>query len=461
LNLDRYSDNFFEVNHLNGFLPKKSPLAVLPDRYSDLQLLIDEMPIKKANGQGGLLSIEGAIEDAVKKLKNYKDLVKNEDDIFINQALFRAYAFLTSAYLLAPAHFSFQKTKNYGKAHRLLPSQLSEPFVLVSEKLDVYPFIDYHYAYSLGNYVKIDNSKGYEWENLAMAAKFSGMDDERGFIMLHVDINQYSPQLVGSILDFLKSKDSSGVNQSLNNCLSSMKSINERRQIMWQASRWKHYNDFRVFIMGIKGNYEIFGDGVIYEGVSEEPVQYRGQTGAQDNIIPTADIFTGVIDYYPSNDLTKYLLDLRSYRPKCIQNFLSDLKDEMKENKLFNSIKKSENEEGLCILIQILDEIYYFRNGHWQFVQKYIMANTKYAKATGGTPIISWIPNQITAVLNYMSDVLELIPDNSSFLDKALFSKQLSKKITLLDKQLQLLHGDNYNAEDVFALNKKYKLNDD
>ena len=461
MNLDRYSDNFFEVNHLNGFLPKKSPLAVLPERYSELQVLIDEMPIKKANGQGGLLSIEGAIEDAVKKLKNYKDLVKNEDDIFINQALFRAYAFLTSAYLLAPSHFSFQKNKKYGKAHRLLPSQLAEPFVLVSEKLDVFPFIDYHYAYSLGNYVKIDNSKGYEWENLAMAAKFSGMDDERGFIMLHVDINQHSPQLVGSILDFIKSKDNSGVNQSLNNCLSSMKSINERRQIMWQASRWKHYNDFRVFIMGIKGNDEIFGDGVIYEGVSEEPVQYRGQTGAQDNIIPTADIFTGVINYYPSNDLTKYLLDLRSYRPKCIQNFLSDLKDEMKENRLFSTIKKTNNEEGLCILIQILDEIYYFRNGHWQFVQKYIMANTKYAKATGGTPIISWIPNQITAVLNYMSDVLELIPDNSSFIDKALFSEQLSKKISLLDKQLQLLHGDNYNAEDVFALNKKHKLNDD
>ena len=461
MNLDRYSDNFFEVNHLNGFLPKKSPLAVLPERYSELQVLIDEMPIKKANGQDGLLAIEGAIEDAVKKLKNYKDLVKNEDDIFINQALFRAYAFLASAYLLAPSHFSFQKTKKYGKAHRVLPAQISEPFVLVSKKLDVYPFLDYHYAYSLGNYVKIDDSKGYEWENLAMAAKFSGMDDERGFIMLHVDINQYSPQLVGSILDFINAKDNHGVNQSLNNCLSSMKNINERRQIMWEASRWKHYNDFRVFIMGIKGNDEIFGDGVIYEGVSEEPVQYRGQTGAQDNIIPTADIFTGVINYYPSNDLTKYLLDLRSYRPKCIQNFLSDLKDEMKENRLFGTIKKTNNEEGLCILIQILDEIYYFRNGHWQFVQKYIMANTKYAKATGGTPIISWIPNQITAVLNYMSDVLELIPDNSSFIDKAIFSEQLSKKISLLDKQLQLLHGDNYNAEDIFALNKKHKLNDD
>ena len=313
MNLDRYSDNFFEVNHLNGFLPKKSPLAVLPERYNELQVLIDEMPIKKANGQDGLLAIEGAIEDAVKKLKNYKDVVKNEDDIFINQALFRAYAFLASAYLLAPSHFSFQKTKKYGKAHRVLPSQISEPFVLVSKKLDVYPFLDYHYAYSLGNYVKIEDSKGYEWENLAMAAKFSGMDDERGFIMLHVDINQYSPQLVGSILDFINAKDNHEVNQSLNNCLSSMQSINERRQIMWEASRWKHYNDFRVFIMGIKGNDEIFGDGVIYEGVSKEPVQYRGQTGAQDNIIPMQDIFSGVINFYPKNELTKYLLDLRKY----------------------------------------------------------------------------------------------------------------------------------------------------
>ena len=213
--------------------------------------------------------------------------------------------------------------------------------------------------------------------------------------------------------------------------------------------------------MGIKGNDGIFGDGVIYEGVSEKPQQYRGQTGAQDNIIPTADIFTGVIDYYPSNDLTKYLLDLRTYRPKCIQNFLSDIKDEMGNNRLFNTLKESGNEEGFCILIQILDEIYYFRNGHWQFVQKYIMANTKYAKATGGTPIISWIPNQITAVLNFMTDVIGLIPNNSEFLDREEFINNLSKKRDLLDKQLKLLHGDDYNAEEVFSLNKKMDLNDD
>ena len=461
LNIENYSDNFFEVNHINGFLPKKSPLAVLPEKYNELQVLIDEMPIKKADGTQGLLSRRGDIEKAVSNLSNLKHLVGEEEDVFLIQALFRAYSFLTSAYLLAPAHFNYIDTKKYGKAHTVLPSQIAEPFVIVSKKLDVYPFIDYHYSYSLGNYVKIDKSKGYEWENLAMAAKFSGMDDERGFIMLHVDINQHSPELVGSILDYLKSDEDKNVNQSLSKCLSAMKKINERRQIMWQASRWKHYNDFRVFIMGIKGNDEIFGDGVIYEGVSDKPVQYRGQTGAQDNIIPTADIFTGVIGYYPTNDLTKYLLDLRSYRPKCIQNFLSDIKSEMGDNRLFNNLKESKNEKGFCLLLQILDEIYYFRNGHWQFVQKYIMANTKYAKATGGTPIISWIPNQITAVLNYMSDVIELIPTGTKHLNKSSYLDSINKKKDLLNKQLQLLHGDNYNADEVFSLNKKMNLNDD
>jgi hypothetical protein len=89
------------------------------------------------------------------------------------------------------------------------------------------------------------------------------------------------------------------------------------------------------------------------------------------------------------------------------------------------------------------------------------MANTKYAKATGGTPIISWIPNQITAVLNYMSDVIDLIPTGTKHLNKDSYLDSINKKKDLLNKQLQLLHGDDYNADEVFSLNKKMNLNDD
>jgi hypothetical protein len=89
------------------------------------------------------------------------------------------------------------------------------------------------------------------------------------------------------------------------------------------------------------------------------------------------------------------------------------------------------------------------------------MANTVYPKATGGTPIISWIPNQIISVLNIMTDVFDSISNDTSLFSKAEFGEVLEKKKTLLKKQLQLLHGDSYDPEEVFSLNKKMDLGDD
>ena len=305
-----------------------------------------------------------------------------------------------------------------------------------------------------------------------LLGKFSGTSDESGFIMNHVDINQHSPKLVESVLESLKAikdNDQEKLNENLKQNFHSMVFVNDRRKDMWVASRWKHYNDFRIFIMGIKGNNEIFDDGLVYQGVWDEPKQYRGQTGAQDNIIPMEDIFSGVINFYPDNQLTKYLLDLRKYRPKCIQNFFVDLKqdiDSIHGGSIFNFLKSSQNSVGMCYLLAIVEEIYKFRNGHWQFVQKYIMSNTKYAKATGGTPIISWIPNQIKSVLNF----IEVILHELQSMDKDFDNKQneffinslntYKSKRKLLDKQLIVVSDANYNPGKVFELNKKFKLED-
>ena len=37
-----------------------------------------------------------------------------------------------------------------------------------------------------------------------MAVKFSGLPDERGFIMLHVDINEHSPELLSGVFSTLE-----------------------------------------------------------------------------------------------------------------------------------------------------------------------------------------------------------------------------------------------------------------
>lgn len=445
-----YTDGFFDVSSSHGFLPMRDPLENLPSTFQDLQDLIDELP--------KVVLIPNEIEKRVQLIPCYKEYVNKIDDPFLLQALFRAYTFVTSAYTLELSYQTFVKTGKYGKARRVLPQHIAESLVIVSEKLNVYPWLDYHYAYSLGNYVKKDKNGTLDWKNLDMACKFIGSEDEIGFIMLHVYINELSPLLVESVMGYSKTKDKKYLKQ----CGEVMEEINKRRREMWSASRPERYNDFRIFIMGIKGNDDLFGEGLVYEGCFDnKPQQFRGQTGAQDSIIPMMDIFSGVVDYYPENKLTQYLLDLRTYRPQCVQKFFTELREDYQSYPVFKDLVQAKDIDGLFYLLKIVDEIYLFRNGHWQFVQKYIMANTDYPVATGGTPITSWLINQIEAVLEFERVIIQEIQkiEKIKYKEEKLLSS-FSDKTKLLQEQTEELNKLNYNVQLIYMKNKELNLED-
>lgn len=448
MDFTKYDDGFFCINEVNGFLPKCDPLATLPVQYMELQLLLDDIP------QIIQTRIVENLDHRVSTLPNYIEQVKQEDptNTLLFQALFRSYAMLSSAYLLFPAHVGVVDGI-YGKAKNVLPSNIVQPFEYSANVMKVFPFLDYHYAYSSGNYVKRNPSllrdESYHYSNLKLANSFSGTSDEEGFIMLHVDIVSKTNQLIHGIKMFLEGNKLGGLQQVLE---ASIK-INERRRDMWKASNFKHYNNFRAFIMGIKGNVQIFGEGVVYEGSENTEIrQYRGQTGEQDDTIPTLDIFTGVIKYYPENDLTRYLLDLRQYRPVIFQEFFKDLEK-------FTIDVRTLNVEEQIVLYGILEQIYLFRNGHWQFVQNYILKNTKYATATGGTPITTWIPNQIGAVLTYMGDVLYLIGLHNRAFYEYNVDLLLHKREILINQQEELSNSD-YDVHKVYDMGHKLNESD-
>lgn len=479
-----YTDGFFNVSSEHGFLPIKEPLVRLPEQFNKLQEIIDNLHVIQDEERKGILGRANHVVVEIVSMPNYKGLIENETDVFILQALYRAYTFITSGFTLELSYQEFIKNGNYGQARALLPSNIAEPLVLVSEKLKAYPWLDYHYAYSLGNYVKKNPEEGLHWKNLDMACKFVGSSDEIGFIMVHVYINELSPQLVRSIIEYGKESNPyqnnnelnvfvirkpSILNEHLQECGLIMQEMNKRRRDMWSASRHEHYNDFRVFIMGIKGNDKIFPNGLTYENCfNNEPQYYRGQTGAQDSIIPMMDIFTGIVDYYPDNKLTQYLLDLRSYRPVCVQNFFEDLRNYYKDTSIFEDLKKQENYDGLVYLLKIIDEVYLFRNGHWQFVQKYIMSNTKYAFATGGTPITTWLINQIECVLEYEKDIIMYLRNKDCTFSSQevcdLWNNKLNStfesKQELLLVQVNELKNVNYDINLIYMKNDELKLND-
>lgn len=393
-----FTDGFFSVDADHGFLPLNPPLETLPsDPYESLQLLLDSLP---SFLQGGL----EPFRNAVLGLQEYP--VFHETHPPLIAALYRAYCFVASAYLLHPAHLHFVDTHTYGIARDSLPRNIAQPLLVLADKLHVSPWLEYSFGYSLGNYVQKDPSKGLNYENLRMACSFTGTQDETGFIMVHVDINQHSPLLLREcnhlLNDFTQNRNPEDSLASIHKVLIDM---NRSRKKMWEASRWEKYNDFRVFIMGSEGNSQIFPRGVIYEPETE-PRFYRGQSGSQDTVIPFLDILFRISDHYPENELTGYLIDMRKYRPKPFRDLLQWVDSETRG--LVDWILTFEN--ASMILCKIYQEIYDFRNGHWHFVQKYIMANTKYPVATGGTPIISWLPNQIHATLAAMKKVLDMFP---------------------------------------------------
>ena len=86
------------------------------------------------------------------------------------------------------------------------------------------------------------------------------------------------------------------------------------------------------------------------------------------------------------------------------------------------------------------------------------MHNTAYPKATGGTPIVSWIPNQIKAVIRAMEAVVAQLPEQDA--TRATCVEKIRTYKTLLNKQLQALNIEGYKPEEIYQLNKKYNLLD-
>jgi indoleamine 2,3-dioxygenase len=59
----------------------------------------------------------------------------------------------------------------------------------------------------------------------------------------------------------------------------------------------------------------------------------------------------------------------------------------------------------LALYLANIDQIRAFRHRHWNFTKSYIMKYTRHPFATGGSPIVTWLPNQLGAVLDQMLQV--------------------------------------------------------
>ncbi|KAI8633851.1 indoleamine 2,3-dioxygenase-like protein [Xylariaceae sp. FL1651] len=424
----------FMVSTTRGFLPRMEPIVTLPPEFDAVEDLLRAMPVSTQSGQPGLLAA-GQLGGEVHKLPDLTDEVeKYRDNLPMMNALYRDYSFLASAYLLEPCHMRFIKGEPYGLGRSVLPAQLSRPIARCAELTGFKPFMEYAGSYALFNYRLQDPDRGLEYENLRLIRAFEhGLDpssSEAGFVLVHVDMVKNSGPIIAgamSALSALANTDTADAatqrkifNKGLGTILGAIQKVNGVMETMWGKSKPRSYTSFRTFIFGITSQ-SMFPDGVIYEGINDgKPMNFRGESGANDSMIPLMDNFLQI--QMPDTPLTEILRDFREYRPSNHRQFLVEvkqcsedlgLKDFALGLRIDHGAITDEQKELLLetrrLWIQLLDQVRDFRWRHWCFAREYILKQTSHPTATGGSPIVTWLPNQLQAVMEEMTEIYESV----------------------------------------------------
>ncbi|KAI1363725.1 indoleamine 2,3-dioxygenase-like protein [Xylaria arbuscula] len=420
----------FMVSTTRGFLPRADPIVALPPEFDPIEDLLRRMPVSTQSGHPGLLAV-GQLGDEVQKLADLTEEVeKYHDNIPMMNALYRDYSFLASAYLLEPCHMRFMKGEPYGLARSFLPAQLSRPIARCAELTGFKPFMEYAGSYALFNYRLQDPDRGLEYDNLRLIRAFEhGLDpssSEAGFVLVHVDMVKNSGPIVAGAMSALSALvDQNGTdltaqrkafNKGLQTVLGGMQKVNAVMETMWGKSKPRSYTSFRTFIFGITSQ-SMFPEGVVYEGINEgKPMSFRGESGANDSMIPLMDNLLQI--QMPSTPLTEILQDFREYRPSNHRQFLVEVKQCSEElgvkdfalgvDPHFAATTNEQHEqllESRRLWVKLLNEVRDFRWRHWCFAREYILKQTSHPTATGGSPIVTWLPNQLQAVMEEMVEI--------------------------------------------------------
>ncbi|KIW30747.1 uncharacterized protein PV07_02451 [Cladophialophora immunda] len=433
----------FTVTTSTGFLPCRSPLLRLPEQFNALSDILNDMPIVKADKSPGLLATfklgplidSGALPDLTSCVD---DLRTDTGDLDLEAitAVFRDYSFLASAYLLEPCWETWSKDHEagYGLGRAVLPKCIASPLVKAADILDIPPFMSYAASYALYNYSLVNPNIGAGvYDNLRLIRAFErGLDpssSEAGFILTHIHMVQETGPLISGAVDLLSTienspGDVSSAISAFQTMLSAMSRIESHMEQMWTHSLPKDYLSYRTFIFGITSQ-SMFPNGVIYQGTrygDSKPLYFRGESGANDSIIPLLDHLMEIP--MPSNPLTEILRDFRSYRPKTHREFLAWVMSKSAEVGVrqycthhASSLQgveagrsAGEDEANRALLLptlylKLLDHVRSFRWRHWLFAREYIIKRSSHPTATGGSPIVTWLPNQLFAVMDLMEDV--------------------------------------------------------
>nr|XP_030145611.3 indoleamine 2,3-dioxygenase 2 isoform X2 [Taeniopygia guttata] len=260
---------------------------------------------------------------------------------------------------------------------QVLPRNLAVPFWEVSQALGLPPILS-HADFVLANWRRKDPNGPLEIENLDTIITLPGGESLRGFILVTLLVEKAAVPGIKAITQALGAVVQ-GDEETLHRALQELAGAVEA---MSKALRRMHdyvdpevfYSVIRIFLSGWKDN-PAMAHGLIYEGVSPEPMAFSGGSAAQSTVLHAFDELLGIRH---REDSAAFLRRMREYMPPAHRAFVEHIQGSVSLRQLVLSSGDARLRVAFNRCVLALAD---FRSYHITIVTKYISAAAARAKA--------------------------------------------------------------------------------
>ncbi|XP_007933258.1 indoleamine 2,3-dioxygenase 2 [Orycteropus afer afer] len=373
----------FHISEDYGFL-LPNPLKELPDHYKPWMEIANKLPYLIESHQLRALVNKMPLLNC-HFLKGYRE----------QRLAHLVLSFITMGYV-------WQEGET--QPEQVLPRNLALPFVEISRKLGLPPIL-VHSDLVLTNWTKWNPEGPLEIRNLDIILSFPGGESLRGFILVTVLVEKAAVPGIKALVEAVNAILQLSQDSLLEALQQLRLSIQDITRVLEQMHDYVDpdifYAVIRIFLSGWKDN-PAMPMGLIYEGVSKEPLKYSGGSAAQSTVLHAFDEFLGICHSKESAD---FLHRMRDYMPPSHKAFIEEMRSAPSLRKY---ILSSGNGQLLAAYNQCMEALAELRSYHITMVTKYLITAAAKAKVrrqthlpgppkaleergTGGTAVLSFL----------------------------------------------------------------------
>ncbi|NWV35639.1 I23O2 dioxygenase, partial [Grantiella picta] len=260
---------------------------------------------------------------------------------------------------------------------QVLPRNLAVPYWEVSQALGLPPILS-HADFVLANWRRKDPNR-----NLDTIIALPGGESLRGFILVTLLVEKAAVPGIKAIISALCAileRDEETLHRALEELAGAIEAMSKAlRRMHDYVDPEVFYTVIRIFLSGWKDN-PAMPHGLVYEGVSKEPMAFSGGSAAQSTVLHAFDELLGICHH---QDGASFLHRMRDYMPPPHRAFVEEIHRavSLKQHVLSSGDTQLRTAFNRCV-----SALADFRSYHITIVTKYISIAAAKARAGQAEP---------------------------------------------------------------------------